>query len=77
MMLIEAFGDEEVREAVWECGSSKNLGLDSFKFKFIKESLCFMKHDILNFLQDLHVNVVIARGCNASFIILIPKVVDP
>lgn len=35
--LIGRFGEAEVKEVIWDCGSSKSLGPDRFNFKFIKE----------------------------------------
>lgn len=37
-ILIGSFGEEEIKSAIWECGSSKFLGPDGlFNFRFIKE----------------------------------------
>jgi len=46
-------------------------------FKFIKQFWQLIKPDVLRFLDEFHVNGVFPRGCNASFIALIPKVADP
>ncbi|KAH1231986.1 Cullin-1 [Glycine max] len=35
--LVARFEEDEVRAAVWDCGSSKSPGLDGLNFKFIKE----------------------------------------
>ncbi|KHN44631.1 Transposon TX1 putative 149 kDa protein, partial [Glycine soja] len=36
-----------------------------------------LKPDILRFLNEFYVNGIFLKGCNASFIALIPKVSDP
>jgi len=46
-------------------------------FKFIKQFWQLIKPDVLRFLDEFHANGVFPRGCNASFIALIPKVADP
>lgn len=76
-MLVERFHEEEVKRAVWSCGSDKSLGPDGFNFKFIKQFWDIIKYDFLRFLDEFHVNGVFPRGLNASFIALIPKIVDP
>ena len=76
-MLVERFNEEEVRRAVWSCGSDKSPGPDGLNFKFIKLFWDIIKPDFLRFLDEFHVNGVVPRGLNASFIALIPKVVDP
>lgn len=36
-LLIAPFSEEEIRSAVWECGSNKCPGPDGVNFKFLKE----------------------------------------
>lgn len=76
-MLIERFREEEVKEAVWGCGSEKSPGPDGFNFKFIKKFWPTIKPDILRFLDEFYVNGCFPKGSNVSFIALIPKVADP
>ena len=76
-MLVARFLEEEVKQAVWDCGSDKSPGPDGVNFKFIKQFWQLLKPDILRFIDEFHVNGVFPRGCNASFITLIPKVADP
>ena len=71
------FLEEEVKRAVWECGSDKSPGPDGLNFKFIKQFWNSIKPDILRFLDEFHVNRIFPKGLNASFIALIPKVPDP
>jgi len=63
-MLIERITEEEIKNAVWSCESSKGPGLDGFNFRFIK--CCWGN----NFEESGRW----PRETNASFISLIPKV---
>ena len=36
-----------------------------------------LKHDIFRYIHEFHANGAIPRGCNASFIALIPKISNP
>ena len=76
-MLVERFKEEEVKVAMWECGSEKCPGPDGLNFKFIKKYWNLIKPDVLRFLDEFYVNGKFPRGCNASFIALIPKVHEP
>ena len=75
--LVARFEEDEVRAAVWDCGSSKSPGLDGLNFKFIKEFWDVMKMDVLRFLDEFHANGHFPKGSKASFLALIPKVQDP
>ncbi|GJY80355.1 reverse transcriptase domain-containing protein [Tanacetum coccineum] len=41
---------EEIKNAVWDCGSQKAPGLNGFSFMFVKKYWDIMKHDIHNFM---------------------------
>ena len=75
--LVQRFQEEEVKRAVWECGSDKSPGPDGLTFKFIKQFWHIIKPDVLRFLNEFYVNEIFSKGLNASFIALIPKVPDP
>jgi len=75
--MIEAFNEEEIKEAVWHCEGMKSPGPDGFNFNFIKKSWRSLKSDFVAALECFHATGVILKGCNASFIALIPKVKDP
>lgn len=68
---------EEVKIAMWECGSDKAPSPDGFTFKFIKTYWDTVKTDVMNFILHFDKFGTIARGCNSSFISLVPKVKDP
>ncbi|GKV29753.1 hypothetical protein SLEP1_g38652 [Rubroshorea leprosula] len=76
-ILIAAFSEKEIKEAVWECESSKSPGPDGFNFKFVKVMWEDIKSDVVEFVQEFHEHGKIAKGSNASFIVLIPKVENP
>ena len=76
-MLVGRFEEEEVRKAIWECGGDKSPGPDGLNFKFIKKFWKIIKPDLLRFLDEFYVNGIFPKGGNASFIALIPKVLDP
>ncbi|GKV38004.1 hypothetical protein SLEP1_g45962 [Rubroshorea leprosula] len=76
-MLTQPFTEEEVKEVVWTCDSTKAPGPDGFNFGFLKAQWEVMKEDVLKFLMDFHKNGRLVRGSNASFIVLIPKKENP
>ena len=74
---MEHFREDEVKRAVWDCRSDKSPGPDGLNFKFIKQLWPSIKPDFLRFLDEFHVNGLFPKCSNASFIALIPKVIDP
>lgn len=76
-LLVGSFNADEIRAAVWDCGSEKSPGPDGLNFKFIKQFWEVLKPDFNRFIHEVHANGVFPRGSNASFITLIPKVKDP
>lgn len=77
MFLLEKFGELKVEKASWECGWDKSPGSKGFNLKFIKAFWDMLKVDFMRYLEEFHQNGVIPRGCNSSFISLIPKVEVP
>ena len=75
--LIKAFSEEEIRDAVWLCDGSKSPGPDGFNLNFVKESWEVFKEVIVEVMVIFHKSGCIPKGCNASFVALIPKVRDP
>jgi len=76
-MLVSTFSEEEVKEAVWDCESSKSLGPDGFNFGLIKFCWEFIKEDILLAVNDFARVGKWPRGTNASFVCLVPKLESP
>ncbi|KAL6562915.1 hypothetical protein OROHE_005502 [Orobanche hederae] len=71
--LISAFSEAEVKDAVWSCDSDRSPGPDGFNFGFIMAFWEVIKDDIFKVLRELHRNGEFSKGCNTSFIVLIPK----
>ncbi|GJY59623.1 zinc knuckle CX2CX4HX4C containing protein [Tanacetum coccineum] len=66
-----------IKEAVWNCGGSKAPGPDGFTFKFIKHYWDSIGQDFINMVKQFELDGFIPRGCNSSFIALVPKLQDP
>ena len=75
--LLAIFSEEEIRDAVWQCEGSKSRGPDGFNFNFLKQSWEILKDDIMVALSFFHESGSLPKGCNTSFIALVPKVRDP
>ena len=76
-MLEGEFGENEVWDAICGCSGDKAPGPDGFNFKFIKKFWEIIKYDLLIAVRWFWDTMEISRGCNASFITIIPKVTDP
>ncbi|XP_022024124.1 uncharacterized protein LOC110924424 [Helianthus annuus] len=76
-LLTSSFSKQEIKEVVWACGSDRAPGPNGFLFKFIKRFWAQLENNIVGVMNDFHERAFIERGCNASFIALIPKVKDP
>jgi len=75
--MIDSFSEEEVKDAVWQCGESKSPGPDGFNFNFIQSCWDMIKSDVMTAVNFFHVTGSFPKGCNASFIALVPKVRHP
>lgn len=75
--LESSFTLDEIKEAVWNCSSSKSPGPDGLNFKFIKRYWEVLKHDFFKCLKHFEDDGNFSRGCNPLFIVLIPKNADP
>lgn len=75
--LVEEFSRQEIKAAVFDCGSNKAPGPDGFNFRFVKRFWSLFEDDFVNILQEFHATGVINHGCGSSFITLIPKVKSP
>ncbi|GJT89436.1 RNA-directed DNA polymerase, eukaryota [Tanacetum coccineum] len=67
---------EEIRKAVWDCGSKKSLRPDGFTFDFIRKYWKIIDQDVVNTVQEFFVSSKFPPECNSSFITLIPKKQD-
>nr|GEV76179.1 RNA-directed DNA polymerase, eukaryota [Tanacetum cinerariifolium] len=68
--------NEEIKKAVWDCGIDKSLGLDGFTFGFYLRFWNLIKNDVYDAIKYFFTYGVIPKGCNSSFIVLIPKIPD-
>lgn len=76
-ILEEDITRDEVRKAVWECGSEKAPGPNGFTFEFFKKFRNLLGDDVFAAVSEFVSSGTVPRGCNSSFITLIPKVLDP
>nr|GEY09805.1 hypothetical protein [Tanacetum cinerariifolium] len=67
---------DEIKKAVWDCGLDKSPGPDGFTFEFFKKHWSIMGCDVISAIKEFFSSSLIPNGCNASFISLIPKVLD-
>ncbi|GKB40474.1 RNA-directed DNA polymerase, eukaryota [Tanacetum coccineum] len=67
----------EIKNAVWSCGEDKASGPDGFTFRFIRHFWNLIRDDFIKAVKHFETEKSIARGCNSSFISLIPKVSNP
>ncbi|GKV11786.1 hypothetical protein SLEP1_g23006 [Rubroshorea leprosula] len=74
---MATFSEEDIKNTVWDCDSTKSLGPDGFNFRFIKEMWEEIKQDVIGFVQEFHEHGKLVRGSNSSFIALILKVENP
>ena len=68
---------EEIKTAIWDCGSNKVPGPDGFSFAFIKKYWDIIKVDIFECVNSFFVTSSMPQGANSSFFTLIPKVSNP
>ncbi|GKA49914.1 putative RNA-directed DNA polymerase, partial [Tanacetum coccineum] len=76
-LLDAQFTNKEIKDAVWSCGGEKASGPDGFTFKFIKRFWDTMGNDFVEMVKRFEVDGTIPKGCNSSFIALVPKIKDP
>nr|GFC20690.1 RNA-directed DNA polymerase, eukaryota, reverse transcriptase zinc-binding domain protein [Tanacetum cinerariifolium] len=64
---------EELKRAVWDCGIDKSPSPDGFTFGFFRKFWSTIENDVYEAVTYFFTNGVIPKGCNSSFISLIPK----
>nr|GEX90708.1 RNA-directed DNA polymerase, eukaryota, reverse transcriptase zinc-binding domain protein [Tanacetum cinerariifolium] len=65
---------EEIKKAVWDCGGDPAPGPDGFTFKFFTTFWDLLESDMTRFVHAFFLDRSFPKGCNSSFIALIPKV---
>ncbi|GJS16144.1 putative RNA-directed DNA polymerase, eukaryota, reverse transcriptase zinc-binding domain protein [Tanacetum coccineum] len=68
---------DEVKNAVWDCGSDKAPGPDGYNFAFLKRYWDIFKQGIFEFVSTFLNSKKMPSGANSSFITLIPKITNP
>ncbi|KAJ9541035.1 LOW QUALITY PROTEIN: hypothetical protein OSB04_027541 [Centaurea solstitialis] len=75
--LERPFEEDEIWAAIKSCGGDKSPGPDGFTFGFFKAFWEIVKEDLIRAVKWFWEKGELGRGCNASFITLIPKVDAP
>nr|GEZ69548.1 RNA-directed DNA polymerase, eukaryota [Tanacetum cinerariifolium] len=68
---------DEIRKAVWGCGKNKSFGPDGFTFEFFRKFWYVVGPDLCIVVEWFFEHCSFSKGCNSSFIGLIPKNLDP
>ncbi|XP_071741242.1 uncharacterized protein [Rutidosis leptorrhynchoides] len=69
--------EDEIHEAILECGSSKAPGPDGFNMRFFKKFWDIIKIQLIEAINWFWDTGEISKGCNASFVTLVPKKLVP
>ncbi|GJZ47836.1 RNA-directed DNA polymerase, eukaryota [Tanacetum coccineum] len=64
---------DEIKCAVWDCGTNKSPGPDGFTFEFYRRYWNIIDHDVVAAVKLFFELGYFPPGCNSSFIALIPK----
>ncbi|KAJ9553128.1 hypothetical protein OSB04_017173 [Centaurea solstitialis] len=75
--LESPFGEEEVWQAIKDCGNNKSSGPDGFTFGFVKRFWGILKGVFMNAMRWFWEKESMGPGCNSFFLTLIPKVTNP
>ncbi|GJR29249.1 hypothetical protein Tco_1105481 [Tanacetum coccineum] len=67
---------QEIKTAVWGCGTGRNPRPYGFSFGFYRHFWPVIEHDVYMAVNHFFIHGEIPPGCNSSFIALIPKVPD-
>ncbi|GJS57557.1 RNA-directed DNA polymerase, eukaryota, partial [Tanacetum coccineum] len=68
--------NEEIKKAVWDCGSDKSPGPDGFSIGFYRYFWNIIEKDVVAAVKHFFQFGIILKGCNSSCIALIPKIPD-
>nr|GEX05023.1 putative RNA-directed DNA polymerase, eukaryota, reverse transcriptase zinc-binding domain protein [Tanacetum cinerariifolium] len=67
---------EEVKRAVWDCGTDKSPGSNGFTFGFYRQFWSLIENDVFSAVNHFFIQGEFPKGCNSMFITLIPKIPD-
>nr|GEW49672.1 transposon TX1 uncharacterized [Tanacetum cinerariifolium] len=73
ILLETGFNEKEVWDAIRGCGGDKAPRPDGFNFKFIRIFWDIIKSNSIEAVMWFWEKMEISRGCNASFVTIIPK----
>nr|GEU29659.1 RNA-directed DNA polymerase, eukaryota [Tanacetum cinerariifolium] len=68
--------NDEIKRAVWDCGTDKAPGPDGFTFGFYRRFWYLIDNDVYATVKYFFIHKEIPKGCNSSFIALILKISD-
>ncbi|GKB28401.1 putative RNA-directed DNA polymerase, eukaryota, reverse transcriptase zinc-binding domain protein [Tanacetum coccineum] len=68
--------NEENKKVVWDCDGDRAPCPDGFTFKFFITFWEVIQNDVVRFVREFFQSACFPKGCNSSFIALIPKVGD-
>ena len=71
--LQSAFSFEEIKRAVWDCGSIKALGPDGFSFWFFKRHWDLVAVDVEAFVNHFFFVLLFQKGAMLLFSLLFQK----
>nr|GFA80938.1 RNA-directed DNA polymerase, eukaryota [Tanacetum cinerariifolium] len=74
--LERAVNYNEVKNAVWDCGTNKSPGPDGYTFEFYRRYWNIIDTDVVAAVNQFFTIGFFPPGCNSSFIALIPKCQD-
>ncbi|GKF16583.1 RNA-directed DNA polymerase, eukaryota, reverse transcriptase zinc-binding domain protein [Tanacetum coccineum] len=68
------FSHDKIKRAIWDCGGDRAPGPGGFTFKIFTSFWDIIVDDVERFVQEFFHSNLFPKGCNSSFIDLIPKV---
>ncbi|GJV65858.1 RNA-directed DNA polymerase, eukaryota [Tanacetum coccineum] len=75
--LENSITQDEIRNAVWGYGENKSPGPDGFTFEFFRKFWNVIGADVCVAVEWFFDHSSFSKGCNSSFVALIPKIQDP
>nr|GEX20161.1 cysteine-rich receptor-like protein kinase [Tanacetum cinerariifolium] len=66
--------NDEIKRVVWDCETDKAPGPDGFTFGFYRRFWYLIDNDVYVSVKHFFIHGEIHKGCNSSFIALIPKI---
>ncbi|KAM0036124.1 putative RNA-directed DNA polymerase [Helianthus debilis subsp. tardiflorus] len=75
--MVRRFSKDEIKNAVFECGTDKAPGPDGFNFHFVQKFWVDLESDFYSIFTEFYDTGYINPECSTSFITLIPKCKNP